>query len=97
MKKIISVLLTLTLFASLLCGFGMTAGAEGATQLYVALDGNDTNSGSISAPFATLEAAKNAARKIDGQVIINIRGGQYPVTSTLELTAEDSNTTYRAY
>ncbi len=96
-KKVISIALVLSLVASLLCGFGMTAGAEGATQLYVALDGNDTNSGSISAPFATLEAAKNAARKIDGQVIINIRGGQYPVTSTLELTAEDSNTTYRAY
>jgi len=96
-KKVISIALVLTVFASLLCGFGMTAGAEDVVQLYVALDGSDTNSGTISAPFATLEAARDAARKIDGQVIINIRGGKYPVTSTLELTAADSNTTYRAY
>lgn len=96
-KRVLSVALVLTMVASLLCGFGMTAGADGATQLYVAMDGSDSNSGSISAPFATLEAARDAARKIDGSVIINIRGGNYSVTSTLELTAEDSNTTYRAY
>lgn len=96
-KKMISLAVVLAMVVSVLCGLGMTASAEGAVQYYVAVDGNDSNSGSITAPFATLEAARNAARNISGDVIINIRGGVYPITSTLELTKEDSNTTYRAY
>ncbi|MDY4975386.1 MAG: right-handed parallel beta-helix repeat-containing protein, partial [Clostridia bacterium] len=94
-KKAIS--LVMAGIDSVLSGFSMTASAQAAKQLYVATDGSDSNSGSISAPFATLEAARDAARAIDGEVIINIRGGVYPVSSTLELTKADSNTTYRAY
>ena len=96
-KKAISLAMVLAMAISAVSGVTMTASAEVAEQFYVATDGSDSNSGSISAPFATLEAARNAAREVDGEVIINIRGGVYPVTSTLELTAEDSNTTYRAY
>ncbi len=97
MKKVLSFLLTVTLLTSLFCGMAVTAGAETVKQFYVATDGNDANEGSISAPFETLEAARDAARKIEGEVIINIRGGQYHVSSALELTEADSNTTYRAY
>ena len=63
-KKAIS--LVMAGIDSVLSGFAMTASAQAAKQLYVATDGSDSNSGSISAPFATLEAARDAARAIDG-------------------------------
>ena len=97
-KKLLSVAMALTMTVSGWCGLSMSASAEAAVkQFYVATNGSDSNSGSISAPFATLEAARDAARKVDGKVIINLREGMYQVDSTLELTAADSNTTYRAY
>ena len=76
-----------------------------AYEVYVALNGNDENAGTIDAPFRTLEAARDYVREInDGTkpVIVYIRGGTYVLSKSFELTDADSGTeeapvTYRAY
>jgi len=75
-----------------------------AVEFYVAPNGSDVEDGSKAKPFATLARARDAVReaKKDGGVTVYIRGGRYPVTDTLELTAEDSGTDnalviYRAF
>jgi len=80
-----------------------------AADLYVSLGGDDANPGSESRPLATLEAARDAGRRLreDGQpdaggVTIWLRGGDYVRNSALELTAADAGTAeapvvWRAY
>jgi hypothetical protein len=70
-----------------------------AADLYVSLTGDDANPGSESRPLATLEAARDAARRLrqdgrlaTGGVTIWLRGGDYVRTSALELTAADAGT-----
>lgn len=70
-----------------------------AAEVYVALHGSDTNSGTRARPFATLERARDAVRQLrrDGQlgrgpVTIWLGGGDYLRTNALELTAADSGT-----
>ena len=71
--------------------------------LYVATDGNDTWTGTLpeanaarsDGPFASLQRARDAVRKQlpTGQhPIVEIRGGNYRITSTLLLGSEDSGT-----
>ena len=76
-------------------------------QYYVAKDGSDENPGTITQPFATLEKARDTVRNEkgslpDGEIIINIRGGTYQMSSTFGLSSNDAGTerkpiTYRAY
>jgi len=77
-----------------------------ATQVYfVSLDGDDAWSGEFAEPLsegsdgpvATLKAAQILARERNAdaskpreEIIITVRGGDYPIDSTLSLTAEDS-------
>ena len=82
---------------------------ESASELrfYVATNGNDAWSGklpepnatSTDGPFATLERARDAIRKMKqdgglpgGGVEIIVRGGVYTPVGPLELTAEDAGT-----
>ncbi len=82
------------------------AGAEPKT-FYVATNGNNNWSGMLSepnaektdGPFATLEHARDEIRKLKkenglpaGGVVVELRGGIYELTETLELLAEDSGT-----
>lgn len=96
MKRILLVVLAMTV---LMAALGMTAYADltPAAFLYVAADGADTNNGSESTPFATIQAAVEAARKIDGTVVINLREGSYKAEETVSLTAQDQNLVIRAY
>lgn len=75
-------------------------------KFYVAPNGKDGASGSAEDPFANLEDAQRAIRRLNlaatGGVCVNVRGGTYPIKSTLTLTAEDSGSVsapivYRAY
>ncbi len=73
----------------------MTQGAE----LHVSPTGSDAHPGTAQQPFATLEAARDAVRKLKaggglppGGVTIWLHGGDYSRTNTLELTAVDSGT-----
>ncbi len=75
-------------------------------NFYVATDGNDTWTGTISSPnpdstdgpFATLERAKQAVRDLkstgafDGNIYVYVREGTYYLDSPFVLDAEDSGT-----
>jgi len=70
-----------------------------AALLYVAPGGSDANPGTKARPFATLARARDAVRALrhggalpPGGVEVVVRGGEYPVTASLALTAEDSGT-----
>ena len=85
---------TLTLLTALLLA---PLAALHAAEFHVAPEGRDTNPGTAAAPFATLARARDAVRgKIkDGltkDIVVEIRGGTYPVTETLTFGPEDSGT-----
>ena len=76
-------------------------------DLYVSLTGKDVWSGRFAeanadradGPFATLERARDEIRQVkrqgplpDGGVTVHIRGGEYVLSETFELIAEDSGT-----
>ena len=64
------------------------------TDLYVSSEGSDTNNGTKDKPFATLSAAKNAARKYAGKqlVTVHVEDGIYYLPETLTFQPEDSGT-----
>ena len=76
--------------------------AAGATEFHVAINGKDTNGGTRFAPFASLERACAAVRSLklsrglsaEG-VTVWIHGGEYALSSTFELSADDSGETNR--
>ena len=80
-----------------------------AQQLYVAPNGSDTNNGTLAKPFATLTKAREAIREIKknngidkGGITVFIRGGNYQLSSSFELTKEDGGEVgkpviYKAY
>ncbi|GIW98388.1 MAG: pectin lyase [Pirellulaceae bacterium] len=69
-----------------------------AVEIYVAVDGDDTATGTVDAPLASLTAARDRLRAIrrscdhpvDGRIVL--RGGIYRLPETFELTAVDSGT-----
>ena len=69
-----------------------------AREFHVSPTGSDSNSGSETAPFASLLKARDAIRagrqagelEKDEAIAVTIHGGTYQVTETLELTSEDS-------
>ncbi|MGG4106247.1 Ig-like domain-containing protein [Paenibacillus lautus] len=89
-----------------------TASAYGnphGTAYYVALDGNDSNKGTINKPFRTLEKARDAIRALKakkglprGGVTVYLREGRYERATSFELGLQDSGeagkpVTYTAY
>ncbi|GAA4256223.1 hypothetical protein GBZ26_09085 [Azospirillum formosense] len=76
-----------------------------APAFYVATNGNDGWSGKLAAPnadgtdgpFATMEQARDAMRADPKVTTTLVRGGDYYVDRTLELTAADSGKTFAAY
>jgi hypothetical protein len=81
-----------------------------AAEFHVAPEGNDAGSGRPDRPFATLEQARDAIRRlprndagrIAGGATVLLRGGTYPRRTPFLLTAEDSGTAespivYRAH
>ncbi|WP_042166082.1 carbohydrate-binding protein [Paenibacillus gorillae] len=64
---------------------------------YVAPDGDDSNPGTLSEPFATLTKAQTAIRELkaangipDGGVTVYLRNGEYIQSTTFTLTPDDS-------
>lgn len=76
---------------------------------FVAPAGDDAGVGAESSPFRTIERARDAIRALKDQgglpaggVEVVLRGGEYPLTQSFELTAQDSGAAespvvYRAY
>ncbi|MGC9522925.1 MAG: right-handed parallel beta-helix repeat-containing protein [Anaerolineae bacterium] len=62
------------------------------SEFYVAVTGDDRNTGTWQAPFATLHRAQQAARETQGAVTITIREGTYYLSETLSFSPEDSGT-----
>ncbi len=101
MKQKLTRLLVVVLAVMLIIScFGIVAlASDDKTVIYVATDGSDSNDGSISKPFASLEKARDTIRELKkagnlgaGGAVVYIRGGEYLVQKTFELTAEDSGT-----
>jgi len=63
-----------------------------AADLYVSLEGSDDNSGSKGKPFASLAAARDAARSYAGKeaVTVQVADGVYYLPETLIFTTADS-------
>ena len=106
-KRVISLMLAATIFGCPL--IGAKALSDDYACIFVATDGNDSNNGTIDAPFATLERAKQEVRSIKNTVgagkngiMVMIRGGEYKLENSLKFTEADSGTaetpiTYRNY
>jgi len=64
-----------------------TALAETQATFYVSPDGDDSNPGTETAPFKTIEAARDAVRAINstmsGDIIVYLRGGTHRVANTI--------------
>ena len=86
----------------------VTGQASAGVEYFVSPEGSDSNAGSFEAPFATITKARDVIREAikqglgEGSIVVNIMGGEYPVSSTIAFTAADSGTencpiTYRAY
>ena len=70
-----------------------------SAKIYVATNGNDSASGTESAPYKTIGKAKEAVRSMissgnlpQGGVTVYLRGGTYYMYDGLEFTEEDSGT-----
>ena len=65
-----------------------------AAEIYVAPDGNDSDSGTRHAPLETLAAARDAARSLAGKetVTVHVADGVYYLPETLVFTSADSGT-----
>ncbi|WP_327690774.1 RICIN domain-containing protein [Streptomyces sp. NBC_00461] len=94
----LSAVLAMALPAMLLTSLATPTPASAATQAtyYVAPDGSDTNAGTITAPFKTLQHARDVVRTVNsnmtGDINVFLRGGNYPVSSTINFTPADSGT-----
>lgn len=85
------------IFCAIFLPFLPSVKSAGKIEFYVSVQGFDTNDGSRSKPFATLERARDAIRELkrsgkfptDG-VTVWIAGGTYLRNQTFELTNEDS-------
>ncbi|MDG4785310.1 RICIN domain-containing protein [Micromonospora sp. WMMD1102] len=84
----------------------LPAAAAVQETFYVAPDGNDSNPGTITSPFRTLQRARDVVRTVNanmtGDIQVYLRGGNYPVSSTIEFGAGDSGSngyrvTYAGY
>lgn len=106
MKKIISFVLALIFTISLttsLYADDMVANALPIEEnfpeasIYVSPDGDDSFDGSIEHPFATINAAKEAAKNIGGNVTVYFYGGEYFIEETIEFDETDpQNVVYAA-
>jgi hypothetical protein len=63
-----------------------------AAEFHVSPAGKDSNNGSAAAPFASLAAARDAARKVAGKetVTVHVADGLYYLPETLVFSPEDS-------
>lgn len=82
---------------------------QSAAEYYVAENGNDSNPGTLDAPFATIQKARDTIRGLkaegklpSGGITVYIREGVYTQYETLTFTSKDSGTadcpiTYKSY
>ena len=94
-KKIYFFFLSLAIIFSVA---GFATYAEDKTMIFVSPNGNDNSSGTIDAPLATLSAAKEKAKALDGAVTVCFREGTYTIDDTVNFDKNDkSGVVYKAY
>jgi len=80
--------------------------ASAQPVFYVSPVGKDTHPGTLEQPFATLQRARDAVRKVNasmqGDIVVHLRGGVYRLAETIEFGVRDSGTgsnrvIYQAY
>ena len=75
-------------------GTGGTAGGFGTGVLYVSPTGDDAYRGSLAQPFRSIAKAQSTVRALTksmtSDVTVYVRGGTYPVSSTLTFSNADS-------
>jgi hypothetical protein len=74
---------------------GTGTGGQGTTgPIYAAPNGDDLNPGTLAQPVKTLAKARDIARtrsaSMNSDVLVYLRGGTYPVTSTVTFGSADS-------
>lgn len=75
--------------------FPNAAQAAEQTAFYVSpIDGSDSNPGTLTQPFATIQKARDAVRSVNGSmtgdIAVYLRGGDYYLDSTISLDERDS-------
>ena len=102
MKTLDTMKLVLTIILCVLPAFGRCQAAETGAEFYVATDGSDAWSGTVSepneqrtdGPFASLSRARDAVRSLigirAGDVLVLIRGGAYRLEKTVVFGLQDS-------
>src|SRR5262245_40416098 len=107
MKK----MMALTMSFVLLCVLAAVVPPQSAfagvqATFYVSPSGSDGNPGTFAAPFATVAKARDVVRTINGNmtgdIIVNLRGGVYPLSGAIVFNEADSGTNgynviYQAY
>ena len=83
-------------------GSGVGGAMGNQLAYYVAPTGSDTNPGTVGAPFATLARARDVVRTINSSmtqdIYVYLRGGNYPITTTVAFGPSDSGTnSHRIY
>ncbi|WP_284645667.1 Ig-like domain-containing protein [Paenibacillus silviterrae] len=108
-KVIVLWVIVLLLFCFPFTGAQAEEFSDSGATYYVSVTGNDSNPGTLEAPFLTLEKARDAVRQLkqssglpDGGVTVYLRGGSYNRTGSFLLEGQDSGTAdkpikYRAY
>jgi hypothetical protein len=95
-KKRPLVLGAMMLLAAIAPGFPTKVHAAVQADFYVSPNGNDSNPGTLSLPFATLTKARDVVMannsSMTGDIIVHIASGNYYVTSTIEFNETDSGT-----
>lgn len=89
---------TIATFAAIFCMASATLHAQPGQALFreffVSPTGSDANPGTSGKPFQTLEKARQAVRSaipgMTGDIVVTIRGGEYPVRKTIVFGPEDS-------
>ncbi|MFE9452416.1 RICIN domain-containing protein [Streptomyces sp. NPDC006739] len=98
LRRLLPAALATALSAALLTSLTTPTPASAATQAtyYVAPNGDDSNAGTITAPFKTLQHARDVVRTVNsnmtGDIDVYLRGGTYPVSSTIDFASADSGT-----
>ena len=105
MKRLIIAFTILLMLIGLL---PVAADGGALLEIYVSPNGKDSATGTIDKPLATFEGAKNAVKAArakvgkEAQIVVNFRGGVYPIMKTIAMDESDSGTeagkvVYQAY
>ncbi len=93
-KRILAAILA-CLQISAVTAFAKTEAVQGNLTLHVSADGRKNGDGSEEKPYNSIEAARDALRKINvskADVHVKIHGGDYYCTNTIEFNEKDSGT-----